>query len=536
MRTKVMKTNFTKKRQFVISPELIADTKLGIIKSLDKICEENNIQYFAHGNLLIGCVHYNAVIPGKENSPWDIGLMRDDYNRLIKVLRNAAAEHNLFLDEYFGNTEYPQKLIRIGRECQVDFGDVLLREPCFIVLSPFDVAPDDFDFFCGFIRQIRRQNRKYSRILDKYSKAKGKKAQIKQRILCLGNTPAKVYRKREKIAAQFLNSDNQKVGRVILKKGEMLTKDKLFPLQKIPFYDMMLPCPNDYFKWTVSMTPEIVNRTKEIQEVDIFLLQEFDRVCKELNIGYFVCGGTMLGAMRHDGFIPWDDDVDVGMLRRDYDRFLREAGKYIDPRCFIQTRKSDSEVPYLFSKIRVDGTEYITEYSENRRYHKGICLDLFPFDVIPDDPQKQKRFLFKTQILVRIHNRFCNKGLPEPKFKSKIRSPRQLWYRFVGKAQRIVYKSMPLSITQHWYIKHVTKYNKLLDKKENCTVASFVPTYTYIKINDLLPYRRKSFENIEVSIPNKAEVFLTMQYGDFMEMPPKHQQVGHELIQYKADF
>ena len=90
---------------------------------------------------------------------------------------------------------------------------------------------------------------------------------------------------------------------------------------------------------------------------------------------------------------PWDDDVDVAMLRADYDRFLSEAPNLLGKEFFLQIRETDPTIPYLFSKIRLNGTEYCTEYNKDRAYHKGICLDIFPFDYVPNDLKERELFV-----------------------------------------------------------------------------------------------------------------------------------------------
>lgn len=530
-----MINEISRKRTYNIDPELIAQTKTEVLKELDKLCRANGIPYFAFGNLLVGCVHYNDIIPGTAECIWDIGLLRKDYDRLLSLMRNPQTKCGLYLNDLTEFNKYPQELICVGRPCIVELPGMTVEQPCWVYISPFDAVPDDFDFFCGFIRQMRRANKRYGHVLAKYRVSSGPVNQLCQRVGLQARAPFKEARRRTRIATQYEGRGYGRVGRVIKRKSEITRLDKLFPLQDIPFRGMQLSCPGDYSDWTVPMTPEIIKQTKEIQAVDIFLLKEFDRVCQKLNIGYFVCGGTLLGCMRHGGFIPWDDDVDVGMLREDYDRFLKEGAKLLDPRCFLQTRQSDPKIPYLFSKIRVLGTEYITEYNEHRDFNKGICLDLFPFDVLPEGGAARESFLSKTRLLVRIHNRFCNKGLPSPKDTLKASSLKERWYHFVGRTQRALYKAMPLKTTQRWYINHVTQYNSKLKRNGGCTVASFVPTYTYINTADLLPYKDAAFEGITVKVPNKPEVFLTMQYGDFMSLPPQHKQVGHILVRYKAD-
>ena len=159
------------------------------------------------------------------------------------------------------------------------------------------------------------------------------------------------------------------------------------------------------------------------------LIKEFDRVCQELGLGYFVCGGTMLGYMRHKGFIPWDDDVDVAMLRADYDRFLSEAPNLLGKEFFLQIRETDPTIPYLFSKIRLNGTEYCTEYNKDRAYHKGICLDIFPFDYVPNDLKERELFVKEVIGLANAHHTMANNQLPEVEEPFEPRNEEERRYR-----------------------------------------------------------------------------------------------------------
>lgn len=522
---------FKKSKEVSIDPNVLNNAKVSILENLNSVCEKLDIKYFIFGQLLIQCVHYGNV-DLDEDIPWDIALLRNEYDKLISYLRQNAADYGLFLNDYYKNTTYPNELISLGKECIAHSGDIQIRQIAWIYISPFEKLPEDFDVFCGFNREMRRINRYYHKILIHFSAKKNSFYSLLLKLYYHGDTPDKAYRRRELIASRYMKSSSQLYGRVISKKTETITKEQLYPLKSYDLYNMKVPGPNDYSPWTAVMNDALVKQIKEIQQIDLFVLREFDRVCRILNIGYFICGGTMLGWKRHNGFIPWDDDIDVGMLRKDYDIFIREGGKYLDQRCFLQTRASDPQIPYLFSKVRVNNTEYITEYNENRNFHKGICLDLFPFDVLPQDSKTCDRFLRKVNRLVKIHNQFSNKQLPEPQRQFSPRSTKEYWFKFIGKAQRKIYKLVPLSFTQKLYIRTATKYNQELESSGNCTVASFVPTYTYIKIDDLLPYQNSVFEGVGVMVPKKPEVFLKMQYGDYMKLPPKHKQAGHELLRY----
>ncbi|MBR2320406.1 MAG: LicD family protein [Clostridia bacterium] len=111
------------------------------------------------------------------------------------------------------------------------------------------------------------------------------------------------------------------------------------------------------------------------------LLREFDRVCKQLNIPYVLYAGTLLGAVRHEGFIPWDDDLDVLMLREDYNRLLAEAPAVLDTDTFYLQKEFSDHWPLFFSKLRLNGTTCLEKvHPKDSQIHQGIYIDIFPCD------------------------------------------------------------------------------------------------------------------------------------------------------------
>lgn len=120
---------------------------------------------------------------------------------------------------------------------------------------------------------------------------------------------------------------------------------------------------------------------REHQQALYILLSEFDRVCRELDIPYILFAGTMLGAVRHQGFIPWDDDLDIMMLRADYDRFLAEAEQVLDREKFYLQKEFSEHWPMFFSKLRLNGTACLEKYHpKDLQTHQGVYMDLFPCD------------------------------------------------------------------------------------------------------------------------------------------------------------
>lgn len=519
----------------VINDEKLVEVKKEIIRAFDSLCRDAKIPYFAFGKLLVGCVHYEGLIPGKADEPLDVGLIREDYERLIPVLREKAGKYGLFFDEKVGNTAYEQPVKRVGMWLVIDNPDVHIEKLLWLFISPFDKIPSARDYQYGIFHRMNLLNDVY-KIQAGMKRANRIGGLIQAKLAARFSTPEAAIRKVTKAAAKYNRVDEYDIYvRLVSSRSARIRRDQIFPLVRRKFYDFDINTPCDFSPWTVVMDEKLKFQIQSIQKVDLEILAEFDRICRQLGIGYFICGGTMLGSVRHNGFIPWDDDIDVGMLRADYDRFLKEGGKYLSERFFLQTRESDPKIPYLFSKIRVNKTEYITEYNDGRDFHKGICLDLFPFDYVPNDLKARKRFVDEVLEKSAAHNLISNMCIPEPKNQGAPRNFEDFRFRAERKLRRWYYRRKSLKRSQEAYLKVATRYNDRHEELGLHTVASFVPSYTFIRLDDLLPYKDITFEGVPTKVPQKPEVFLAMQYGDFMQPPLKHQQVGHPLIRWSVN-
>lgn len=128
---------------------------------------------------------------------------------------------------------------------------------------------------------------------------------------------------------------------------------------------------------------------KRVWAAQMTLLAVFDGVCRHRGLTYFAGGGTLLGAVRHGGYIPWDDDIDLFMLREDYDRLLTSGADFAAP-FFLQTAYNDRGYSRGHAQLRLDGTTAILEGERGRyRFHQGVFIDIFPLDFVPDDPAAQ---------------------------------------------------------------------------------------------------------------------------------------------------
>lgn len=135
-------------------------------------------------------------------------------------------------------------------------------------------------------------------------------------------------------------------------------------------------------------TNGIVMPREDLRQMQVILLElllEVDRICRKREIKYMLSSGTLLGAVRHKGFIPWDDDLDVTMLRSEYDRFCEACEEDLDrSRFFLQTHKNTPGYRWGYAKLRRVGTEYVRAGQEHMDYPTGVFIDIFPRDNVPD--------------------------------------------------------------------------------------------------------------------------------------------------------
>lgn len=248
-----------------------------------------------------------------------------------------------------------------------------------------------------------------------------------------------------------------------------------------------------------------------LHATQIEILCEIDRICRLNNINYFLDSGTALGAIRHHGFIPWDDDVDIAMLREDYDKFCEIAPSCLKKDYFFQSLLSDQYYNKLHVKIRKNNTKYIESTGGCDKMHNGIFIDIVPFDKIPSRLGKLACFLAYTYQRMFVYN--YEKATLKPNiFKSTISS------LFTGRN------------TLGRYNKICKMYSRL--KKNYSYVAFDYPDYQrFIFPAEIFSGTELTlFEEKEFPILKGYDAYLRIMYGDYMQLPPIEDRVTHSII------
>ena len=257
----------------------------------------------------------------------------------------------------------------------------------------------------------------------------------------------------------------------------------------------------------------------KLQERQYELLVEFDRICKKNNLEYFLDGGTLLGAVRHQGFIPWDDDLDVSMFRDDYEKFKEIVKKDLDDRYFFQNYETDNNFGFMFGKLRIKNTKYTERVCKNTKAQDGIFIDIFPFDTTSAD-EKESEKDFKKVVILRMMLLLKNKYIIETD-------------TFIKKIEKVILKIMSLFVSKQYIIE---KINKIASKYKDVETGYFT--------NYSTPYFNKSrlqkkwynstkflkFETKDYPCPSNYNDDLEYIFGDYMTLPPVEKRRSHGII------
>ena len=272
------------------------------------------------------------------------------------------------------------------------------------------------------------------------------------------------------------------------------------------------------------VTPELKPRWNDIIH-DV--LREFISICNDNQLVYFCCGGTAIGAIRHQGMIPWDDDVDVFMPRPDYDKFIKIAGSHLSPNYELVTPYTYKDYPLYFAKLCNRHTTLMEENDTPCIY--GLYIDIFPIDGAPDDMdlarlmEKEFRKTKNRLEAISTHNTFGE-------YISLLAKPKE-WGRFAGKTFGYFFRSF----YRKYLLRKMNDICYKYDYSESEIVAvycgSYGPKEVFPKswIDGTVTF---NYEGMDVNLPIGYDNYLRQYYGDYMQLPPKEKRISHHMKAY----
>lgn len=258
---------------------------------------------------------------------------------------------------------------------------------------------------------------------------------------------------------------------------------------------------------------------KRLQATELEMLRVFRDWCSKKHITWFIDSGTVIGAIRHEGFIPWDDDIDVGLPRKDYDRLLAES-KIDFPAGYSIHTSSDSGYTSLFAKMYKDGTVFATNNSIHSGCDQAIYIDIFPYDFLPADKKarkKQSLACANCQRLMYLH------------YLSDISVPHKGWAGTIEKilcklGHFIAKKALSPDKIQNKFDSLADYKGDVCNKMMSLPWCGYVPEFEY---DDLLPPTQVRFAGLEVPAPHNPISYLKKLYGNWEVLPPVEERHTH---------
>lgn len=252
---------------------------------------------------------------------------------------------------------------------------------------------------------------------------------------------------------------------------------------------------------------------KSLQKHQLEMLKDIDFICKKNNIEYFLTWGSALGAVRHGGFIPWDDDIDISMTWENYKKFEDIAQKELGDKYFYQSQETDKYCFTNWNKVRINNTTSMEKHLRHIKCHYGICIDTFPLIGIPNS--RFKKFIQKVEVFmyrVLRYERYLTNRKPEGNIIFKI-----FYGAFPKKFKNFISNKLINDITKY-DMEKCNYWGELLSGNYNNAVfkSEFFGRGYKIK-----------FEDLEVIIPEKYDDYLKRAYGDYMTLPKEEDRVGH---------
>lgn len=261
-----------------------------------------------------------------------------------------------------------------------------------------------------------------------------------------------------------------------------------------------------------------------LHQVDMDIIKEVLAICEKHGFTYYMLGGTMLGAIRHQGFIPWDDDIDLGMPRKDYERFLEVAPKELARHLKLVNYHTDPDYHYYITRILDTETRVVEERIGNDSKYTNASIDIFPIDGTPNNAILRKVYFFRV-MYHRALMSLCYKDSIDRKRKRSAPEKVLLWVM-----ERIPVEKMTTPYKQKCKIDKLLKSQPVEGAKYIGNIMGAYRTREIVPCEYYGEGKFYRFEDIEMRGMAMYDEYLTDTYGDYMALPPEDKRKTHFRI------
>ncbi|MCO5113699.1 MAG: LicD family protein [Bdellovibrionaceae bacterium] len=250
------------------------------------------------------------------------------------------------------------------------------------------------------------------------------------------------------------------------------------------------------------------------------MFKDLVTILDQNNVQYYAVGGTLLGAIRHKGFIPWDDDIDISIPRPEYDTFIANAHKMLPPHYVLETHHDNDTFPYHYAKLYDTRTTLVANFTQP--FPRGIYIDIFPLDGITSNKKEQIKNVKKMRFYLKVYRRV---------FTLKARSPvllHRMGHYILASIAKLFYSKKTI-------LKKIDNLARLIPWEQAEYIVNYFGAWKTKEIHKKSWYDeriRLPFNDFEVWAPKEYEQFLSCLYGNYMELPPVETRKSHHKVKY----